>query len=318
MYFFRYILSFIFIASLSIANGAETRKVAYIVSDTSIPFWNIMTNGIKSNSLKLGYQIDIYNSNNNQKKELEFVAKAIKGKVSGIIVSPTSSSSCVTILKLAKDANIPVVISDIGSDGGEYLSYISSNNKEGAYNLGKILVKKMQSLKIENGKVGIIAIPQKRLNGQARTAGFMEALNEAHIKGADIKQQVTFSYQETYDYSKELIAKYPDLKAIWLQGSDKYQGALDAIKDSGKKDKILLICFDSEPIFLELIPKGILVGAAMQQPYLMGEKAIETLDKHLRGQKVEKNIQLPILAISQENIKQNIQIIKKYVLGIGK
>lgn len=170
---------------------------------------------------------------------------------------------------------------------------------------------------MEKGSVGIISIPQKRLNGQLRTAGFMQALDEAGIKGAGIRQQVTFSYQETYDFAKELIDENPDLKALWLQGSDRYQGALDAIKDAGKEGEILLICFDAEPIFLELIPKGILVGAAMQQPYLMGEIATTQMDRHLKGESVEKNVQLEILAISTDNIQDKLPLIRRNVLGLG-
>jgi ABC-type sugar transport system substrate-binding protein len=167
-----------------------------------------------------------------------------------------------------------------------------------------------------DGRVGIISIPQKRLNGQLRTAGFMQAMDEAGIKTADIRQQSTFSYEETYTYSKELIEKYPDLRALWLQGSDRYQGALDAIVDAGKKDQILLATFDAEPEFLELIPKGILVGSAMQQPYLMGREAVHAIDNHFKGEKIEKNLQLPILAVSTENIKEKLPIIKQNVLGI--
>ncbi len=144
----------------------------------------------------------------------------------------------------------------------------------------------------------------------------MQAMAEAGIKGADIKQQETFSYDETYKYSKELIEKYPDLRALWLQGSDRYQGALDAIEYAGKKDQILLATFDAEPEFLELIPKGVLVGSAMQQPYLMGEEAVRAMDDFLEGRTVKKNIQMPILAISTQNISQKLPIIKRNVLGI--
>ena len=296
-------------------NG-QTKKIAYLVSDTRIPFWAIMQRGIASAADDLGSKLVTYSSENSTRQELEFTARAIRERVSGIIVSPTTSSACVTILKLAQRAGIPVVISDIGTDAGEYLSYISSDNKDGAYKIGQVLAKKMYQLGWQNGRVGIIAIPQQRLNGQARTAGFMQAMKEAGIKGGDIKQQATFSYQETYDYSKELIAQNPDLRAIWLQGSDRYQGALDAIADSGKQDDMLLVSFDAEPIFLELIPKGILVGAAMQQPYLMGEEAVRTLDRHFKGEPTRKELQLPILAISTENIAEKLPVIKRNVLGI--
>lgn len=309
-------LIILFLINFSVLNADSKKKIAYIVSDTSIPFWNIMAKGAKNSAETFDYEIEIYNSSNDTKIELENTIKAINNKVSGIIISPNNSSSCVTVLKLAKKANIPVVIADIGADSQEYLSYISSNNKEGAYDIGKVLAKKISSLNIENPKVAIIAIPQKRLNGQERTAGFIKAMDESSIKGANIKQQVDFSKEETYNYTKELIEENPNLNAIWLQGSDKYQGALDAIYESGKKDKVLLLTFDAEPEFLELISNNTLIASAMQQPFLMGEKAVVSLHKHFNNEEVEKNHKLPVLTISKDNIKENLHLIKRNVLGL--
>lgn len=301
--------------SLKLSTKSDNRLV-YIVSDLRIPFWTIMARGIKNRTEALGYELDIYSAQNNPKNELELSVKAIRSGATGIIISPTTSSACTTVLKLAAAAHVPVVISDIGTDGGEYISYISSDNKRGAYEIGKVLAEELHRRSWDDGRVGIIAIPQKRSNGQLRTAGFMNAMEEAGIKGADIKQQEDFSYDETYRYAKELIEAYPDLRAIWLQGSDRYQGALDAIAHAGKKDRIVLATFDAEPEFLELIPKGVLVGSAMQQPYLMGEKSVEAMDDYLHGRKVVKDIQLPIMAVSTQNISQKLPIIKLNVLGM--
>lgn len=298
------------------ADSLDKKKLAYIVSDTTIPFWDIMLRGAKNSAQNLNYEIEVYNSKNDTKTELENAIKAINNKVSGIIISPNNSSSCATVLKLAKKANIPVVIADIGTDSGEYVSFISSDNKNGAYEIGKILSNKISTLDIQNPKVAIIAIPQKRLNGQERTAGFMKAMDESAIKGANIKQQITFSKEETYNFTKELLNENPNLNAIWLQGSDKYQGALDAIYESGKKNEILLLTFDAEPQFLELISNNTLVGSAMQQPFLIGERAVENMDKYLNNQAIEKNNKLPVLAISKENIENNLSIIKRNVFGV--
>jgi ribose transport system substrate-binding protein len=296
-------------------SDAKNKKIAYIVSDIRIPFWEIMSRGIKTKADSLGWEVEIYSASNIKKDELQNTASAIKQNVDGIIVSPINSSTCVTISKLAKKANIPVVIADIGSDeNNSYISYISSDNHQGAYEIGKVLTKKMKELKYDKNSVGIIAIPQTRANGKARTEGFIKALNEANITSVAIEQQVDFSYDETYKYSKNMIDAHKDLKALWLQGSDRYQAALDAIK--GSKRDILLITFDAEPIFLDLIPKGILVGAAMQQPFVMGEKALEVLSLHLNKKEVPKNIKLEILAISQDNIDDKLHIIKRNVLGV--
>ncbi|QKJ22955.1 substrate-binding domain-containing protein [Poseidonibacter lekithochrous] len=296
--------------------STTNKKLIYMTSDINIPFWQIMSKGINSTSNSLGYDFEIYSADNSAKQELANTIKAIRNKVAGIIVSPTNSSACVTILKLAKKANIPVVIADIGTDSGEYVSYVSSNNKNGAYNIGKLLAKQMKALSYDKGTVGIIAIPQKRLNGQERTAGFMKALDEEKIKSADIKQLSKWTQEETYNYVKDMIEKYPNLKAIWLQTSNFYKAAINAINDSGKSNEVLLISFDAEPVFLDLIPKGDIIGAAMQQPYLMGQEAVIALDKHLKNEKVAKHIQLPILSISKENIEAELSTIKRNVLGI--
>lgn len=303
--------------SLLAAGGAlaADRKLAYLVSDQRIPYWNILQRGVESRAAGLGYQVHVYSAENDAKRELEFAAQAIRDKVDGIVLSPTNSSAAVTVLKMAKAANIPVVIADVGTEGGDYVSFIASDNREGAYQLGQVLVKALHKRQWEKGTVGIIAIPQKRANGQARTAGFMKALDEAGIKGAGIRQQVTFSYQETYDFASELITANPALRALWLQGSDRYKGALDAIAAAGKTGQILLLCFDAEPEFLDMIPKGSLVGAAMQQPFLMGVKAVESMDDHRKGKAVVQQQLLPILAVSNENLRDLLPTIRRNVLG---
>lgn len=298
------------------AAAEQPKRLAYLVSDLRIPFWDIMQRGIRSRAEALGYEISVYSAENSAKNELAATAQAIRGKVDGIILSPTNSSAATTILKLSKKAGIPVVIADIGTDGGEYVSYIASDNRQGSYDIGQVLAKRMHELGWDGGSVGIISIPQKRANGKARTEGFMRAMKEAGIKGAGLRQQVSFSYQETYDFSRELIAENADLRALWLQGSNRYLGALDAIADAGKKNEILLICFDAEPEFLDLIPQGVLVGAAMQQPFLMGEEAVNSMDAHLQDRPVNKQLLLPILAISRENIAAKLPVIRRNVLGL--
>ncbi|QNM93186.1 substrate-binding domain-containing protein [Aliarcobacter cryaerophilus] len=295
----------------------QQKKLAYIVSDINIPFWQIISKGIKDKSNELGYEIHIYSSNNLKKNELENLASAISLKIDGLIISPINSSTASTLLEIAKMNKIPTIVADIGSDSQDYLSFISSDNKKGAYELGKILSKYMKSLSWnKEGTVGIIAIPQKRLNGKDRTIGFIQALEEDNIKVSGMYQQVDFSYEETYNYSKKLIDENKDLRAIWLQGSDKYKGALDAIKKANKQNEIALICFDAEPEFLEMIQNGDLVASAMQQPYIIGQEAVVTLNNYFNNKEVKKEQKMEILSISKENIDDKLKIIKLNVLGI--
>lgn len=291
------------------------RTLAYIVSDQRIPFWHIMRRGVETRAAGLGYRLQVFSASNDARRELASVAAAIREKVDGIILSPTNSSAAVTILKLAGDAGIPVVIADIGSESGEYVSYVASDNFDGSYRLGQLLAKAMQTRQWADGSVGIIAIPQRRANGRARTAGFLHALEEAGIKSSEIRQQVDFSYQETYDFAAEMIAAQPQLRALWLQGSDRYQGALDAIADAGKRGEILLVCFDAEPEFLDLIARGVLVGAGMQQPFRMGEEAVAMMNAHLQGDQPPQTVMVPVLTVSADNVTELLPVIQRNVFG---
>ncbi len=50
-----YLLTLLFLLSFSILNAnSNIKKIAYIVSDTSIPFWNIMSRGVKNSADVLG------------------------------------------------------------------------------------------------------------------------------------------------------------------------------------------------------------------------------------------------------------------------
>ncbi len=295
---------------------AGERRLAYLVSDLRIPFWDILRHGIAARAAALGYGLEVHSAENSAKRELEMAVTAIRNRVDGIILSPTNSSAAVTVLKLAGQAAIPVVIADIGTEGGEYLSYIASANEEGAYGLGRLLAEALHARQWQNGGVGIIAIPQMRANGRARTAGFLRALEEAGIRGADIRQQVDFSYAETYRFARELIDADAELRALWLQGSDRYQGALDAIADSGRQGQILLICFDAEPEFVDMISRGDLVGAGMQQPFLIGEEAVNAMRDHFAGKPAARNRLLPVLPVSANNVERLLPQIRRHVLGL--
>lgn len=295
--------------------AAEKPRLVYLVSDLRIPFWSILAKGVRAEALERGYEVSVLSAKNQARQELTNLASALKQEAEGLIISPTNSSACVTLLDLAEKAGVPVVIADIGTEAGEYVSYISSDNRQGAYQIGKVLVSALKRRGWQKGKVGIVAIPQTRANGRMRTEGFLRALEEGGIGSADLSQQVNFSHAETLAQVGHMLELHRDLRAVWLQGSDRYQAALEAIKQAGREGEVLLVTFDAEPEFLELIPQGVLVGAAMQQPYLMGEVAVKSLDRHLNGESVPKKQQLPILAVSKDNIAEQRSAIIRNVLG---
>ncbi|MFP5407315.1 MAG: ribose ABC transporter substrate-binding protein, partial [Gammaproteobacteria bacterium] len=67
--------------------------------------------------------------------------------------------------------------------------------------------------------------------------------------------------------------------------------------------------------FVELLESKQLVVSGMQQPYLMGQKSGEALVKSIEGGKPEKEILVPILVVTSENIAAQLPTIKKTVFA---
>ena len=232
------------------------------------------------------------------------------------MISPTDSSTAPSVLALAARAKIPVVIGDIGTNSGEYVSFIISDNYQGAFGVGEALAAAMKEKGWQDGSVGLITISQARKNGQARTAGFRAAMKKAGItKEAGLQQMQSYTADETFKFTQDMLTANPDMRGMFIQTDQPTIGALRAIKAAHRDGQILVAAFDGIPEFVDLLKKGEIVASGMQQPYLMGVKSGESLVTALKGGKPEKQILVPIVVATSKNIEQILPTIKETVFA---
>lgn len=295
---------------------AQSKEMVYITPSLNVSFWRYVATGAEAAAKKGGYTLRSLDSNNDAKTQLKNVQDAIAQGVAGIVISPTDSSTAPSALKLAQDAGIPVTIADIGTTDGEFVSFIGSDNYGGAKGIGEATAKVMTAKGWTDGAYGIIGIPQARINGQLRTKGFQEAMAAAGFKTeVPMQQMQTFTPDESFRFAQDMITANPNLRAIFVQSDAQSIGAQKAVKAARKSGEIIVAAFDGTPELLELIKQGEIVGSGMQQPYLMGFTAAEALTKHIGGEKVEKEILLPILVGTTENVGGMIEEIKLNVFA---
>jgi ABC-type sugar transport system substrate-binding protein len=297
--------------------AAQEKKLelAYLTPGLDLPFWRYLAKGIEDEAKKAGFNAVTYDSNNNAAKQLANAQDVISRKVDGIIISPTDSSTCPRILQLAKDAGIPVVIADVGTDSGDYISFIISDNTEGAYEVGKAITAKLKERGTPEGPVGLVTISLARANGQKRTAGWRQAMEEAGVKEADLKQMQTYTADETFKYVQDMLTANPDIKAIFVQTDAPTIGAVRAVQTARMGDNVLVAGFDGMPEFVEMIRSGQMAVSGMQQPYLMGVKSYEAMVAHLNGQSVEKEILVPIINVTSANLDEVLPTITQTVFA---
>lgn len=290
----------------------KSKEIVYITPSLSVSFWRYVSTGVQKAAENGGYTFKALDSNNDAQTQLKNMQDAIARGVAGIVISPTDSSTAPSALNLAEKAGIPVSIADIGTDSGEFVSFVSSDNIGGARGIGRALAAKLKEKGWTDGSYGIIGIPQARINGQLRTKGFRQAMAEIGMKKEiPMKEMQTFTADESFRYAQDMLTSTPDLRAIFVQSDQQTIGALRAIKAARKTDSVLIAGFDGTPELFELIKKGDVVGSGMQQPYLMGYRAADALVGHGTGCAPQKEIVVPILVGTTDNadsLKEDIKL----------
>jgi ribose transport system substrate-binding protein len=295
---------------------ADSKEIVYITPSLNLPFWRYLSNGIESVAKKEGFSFTALDSNNSAQTQLKNAQDAIARGVAGIAISPTDSSTAPSVLTAAARAKIPVVVADIGTNSGDYVSFIISDNYQGAHGVGEALAAALKDKGWQDGSVGLVTISQARKNGQARTAGFRDAMKAAGItKEAGLQQMQDYTADETFKFTQDMLTANPNMKAMFIQTDQPTLGALRAIKAAHRDGTLLVAAFDGIPEFVDLLKKGEIVASGMQQPYLMGEKSGEALIASLKGEKPEKQILVPIVVATSKNIDEILPTIKETVFG---
>jgi ABC-type sugar transport system substrate-binding protein len=295
---------------------AAGKRVAYLTPGLDLPFWRTLGNGIKAEAEAHGGSATVYDSHNSAQTQLQNAQDAIAKSVDGIIISPTDSSTAPSVIAAAMRAKIPVVIADIGTTSGEFVSFIISDNEKGAYGVGQDLAKAMQAKGWEKGTVGLVTISLARNNGKARTKGFMQAMDEAGIKQAALSQMQTYTADETFKFAQDMLTAHPDMRGLFIETDQPTIGALRALRAARRENDVLVAAFDGIPEFIELIEQGKIVASGMQQPYLMGQNAARAMFEHFAGKEPQKEILVPILVVDKANVERLAPVVRKTTFGL--
>lgn len=282
---------------------AQSQELVYITPDAGVSFWRYVGTGAAAAAQNGGYSLTVLSSSNDAQTQLQNAQDAIARGVAGIVISPTDSTTAPSVLNLAAEAGVPVTIADIGTESGDFVAFVGSDNYGGAYGIGEATAARMAENGWTDGSYGIIAIPQARINGQLRTNGFREAMAAGGITSeAPMFEMRTFTAEESFRFAQDMITANPDLRAIFIQTDSAAVGAQRAVRAARRADDILVAAFDGTPELYDLIESGAVLGSGMQQPYLMGFTAAEALVAHLGGETVENEILLPILVATTDNL----------------
>ncbi len=261
-------------------------KIGVSLSTLNNPFFVSIREGIEEKEKEEGAEVVISDAQNDSSVQSNQIEDLITQKVDLIIINPVDSTAISSSVQKANEANIPVICVDRGTEDGEIVSLVASNNVEGGKMAGEFILEKVG----ENAEViqleGIPGASSTRERGQ----GFEEATKDKINLVAS--QTANFDRAEGLTVMENLLQAQPDVKAVFCQNDEMALGASEAIKASGKD--IVIVGFDGNDDAVEAVKNGDLAATVAQQPKKMGKLAMENAINHLKGETIEEHIDSPL------------------------
>jgi ABC-type sugar transport system substrate-binding protein len=252
------------------------------------------TESIKSSAKDAGIELKFSDAQQKQENQIKAIRAFIAQKVDVIAFSPVVASGWDTVLKEAKAAKIPVVLTDRAVDSKDtslYVSFMGSDFTEEGRKAGRWLVEKMKDTK---GEVNIVELQGTVGSAPAidRKKGFEEVIK------ADPKFKIIRS--QTGDFTRAkgkevmeafLKAEGKKINVLYAHNDDMAIGAIQAIEEAGMKPAkdITIISIDAVKGAFEAMIAGKLNVSVECSP-LLGPQLMSAVKDIVAGKPVQKRI----------------------------
>ncbi|MEU9956340.1 ABC transporter substrate-binding protein [Streptomyces sp. NPDC050982] len=268
------------------------------------------TKSVKAAAKDAGYTLKFSDAQQKQENQISAIRSYIAQKVNVIAFSPVVVTGWDAVLKEAKTAKIPVILTDRSietSDDSLYVSFIGSDFTDEGRRAGKML----ETVLEKAGHKGAVKIAQ--LEG---TTGAAPALERAkgfkEIMDADHKDDWKIVVSQTGDFTraggKQVMAAFlqsnPDINVLYAHNDDMALGAIQSIEAAGKKPgkDILIISVDGVKDGFVAMSEGKINGIVECNP-LLGPQLMELVKKVNDGETVERRIKTKEGDFLQEQAK---------------
>lgn len=270
------------------------------------------TNSIRDEAKARGIVLKSSDAQQKQENQIKAIKSFIAQKVDAIILAPVVETGWEPVLREAKRAGIPIVLVDRGVDVADdtlYATLIASDFVEEGRMAAEWLAKKTK------GKCNIVEL--QGTPGAAPAIDRRKGFKEVIAKYPDmiiIKSQTGhFTRAKGKEVMEAFLKAEGDrIQAVYAHNDDMALGAIQAIKDAGKKPgkDILVVSIDAVKGAFEAMIRGELNCTVECNP-LLGPAAFDAVEQILAGKTLPKKTVVKDRLFEQHNAAEVIKT-RKY------
>ncbi len=243
-----------------------------------------------------GYTLIFDDAQQKQENQIKAIRSFIQQDVDYIVVAPVVETGWETVLQEAKDAGIPVILSDRMmnvSDPSLYTCWVGGNFVKEGEDAGKWLKAYLEKQGRGGEEINLVTL-QGTIGSSAqvgRTEGFGNILAQNSNWNMLAMQTGEFTQAKGQEVMESFLKNYPDIDVVIAENDNMAFGAIDAIKAAGKtcgpNGDIIIISFDAVSAAFDAMIAGDLNCAVECNP-LHGPRVAEIIQKLENGESVDK------------------------------
>jgi ribose transport system substrate-binding protein len=265
---------------------------------TSIPFWNVVRQGLETAAIDLQAQISITgpNSETEIEHQIQLVYEAMSRKPDAIILAAADYKRLIGTAEDIVSSGIPLITIDSFVDSDSPVSRIGTDNFSAGLKAGHI----MKDYISEGSQIAIISYVKESSTAIDREKGVRESLEVyADIIGtwySGGNAQVATGQVLT------ILENNPDLQAIIALNEPSTLGSARALALSGKKSGIVLIGFDNSSPIIQYLEQEVIQAIIVQKPFNMGYLGVTYAVDAVNGKKIPEVLDTGSEIITKETM----------------
>jgi len=260
-----------------------------------------MINGsIEEKAKEAGVKLVVNDAQRSAEKQVQQVENFIAQRVDAIILNPCEVEASSPAVDKALAAGIPIV--NVNSETtSEPTAFVGSRDEESARLAMEFIAGRLA------GKGEVVMM--HGYMGQAaqikRNAGAREVLAKNPGLHLLADQTAEWDRAKAQTLMENWITAHGDrISAVFAQNDEMAMGALLALEQAKRKDKVLVVGVDAIADALQAVKEGRLDATVFQDARGQGAGAVETAMKIIRKEPYEKKVFIPFQLVTRENVGQ--------------
>jgi ABC-type sugar transport system substrate-binding protein len=277
-----------------------SQKIAVVISTLNNPWFVVLKDVAKTRAEELGYEVDVFDSQNSPATEAGHFDTIIDRKYAAILFNPTDAEGSIASVKRARDAGIPTFCMDREiSTNDVAVSQILSDNFSGAVAIGEYFVEKLNE---KGSYVELLGLLGDN-NTKNRSDGFHSVVDNFPELKMVAQQPADFDRTRAMEVMESLLQAHPDINAVFCGNDAMAMGAYRALATMGKDKDVLVFGFDGARDVIDKIREGKIAATGMQFPRRMAQMTAENADQYLKGKRdFPQKVPVAVELVTQENI----------------